>query len=161
MAVKSKTKSSKANLSKLKQILKDYDGKPGSLIPILQEAQAAYGYLPPEVLEGISSMTGIPLSRVFGVVTFYAQFYLEPRGKHTVRVCRGTACHVKGGKAVLDTAKGTLGVEEGQTTKNRKFTLETVACLGTCFLAPVMMIGNDYFGRLTVVKTQTVLKQYG
>jgi len=130
------------------------------LIPMLQEIQGEYGYLPPEVLMEASSRTGIPASRIYGVVTFYEQFHLEPRGRHTIRCCRGTACHVRGGREIIRAVQRELGVEEGETTEDMKFTFETVACLGTCFLAPVMMVDNDYYGLLTPDKVKKALDSY-
>jgi len=120
------------DLSKVDEVLRKYTKEEASLIPVLQEAQSLFGYLPQEALVRISEGLNVALSRVYGVVTFYAQFYLTRRGRHTVRVCRGTACHVRGGKSVLDTAKDFLGVNDGETTPDFNFSLETVACLGTC-----------------------------
>ena len=148
------------DLSKIEPILEKYQGQEGALIPILQEAQSAYGYLSEEVLKAISQGLKIPLSRVFGVVTFYAQFYLTPRGRHTVRVCRGTACHVRGGKNVLKSVHQFLGIEENETTADFKFTFETVACLGACALSPVLLVDKNYYGKLTPAKVEKVLKQY-
>lgn len=145
---------------RLSAILKKHEDNPGSLITILQEAQKAYGYLSDNALQRISKATKIPMSEIYGVVTFYSQFHLEKRGRHNIRVCDGTACHVKGGDSVLKTVEKELGITKGRTTEDLKFTLETVACLGTCFLAPVMMIDQDYFGRLTSRKVEIVLKQY-
>ncbi len=132
-----------------------------NLITLLQEIQEQFGYIPPSSLEVLSEKTGTKLSRVYGVVTFYAQFYLEPRGKHVIRCCRGTACHVKGAGKIIDSVKDVLGIDENETTPDLKFTFETVACLGTCFLAPVMMIDNQYFGSLTARKIRNILKSYG
>jgi NADH-quinone oxidoreductase subunit E len=132
----------------------------GQLIPILQEIQRAYGYLPFSVLRWLSSQTGIPTSRMYGVITFYAQFHTKPRGRHTVRCCQGTACHVKGATHLADTIKSKLKIREGETTKDMRFTFETVACLGTCFLAPVLMIDNDYYGRLTPDRISSILEKY-
>jgi NADH:ubiquinone oxidoreductase subunit E len=148
------------DLSKLEQVLEKYAKEEASLIPVLQEAQGLFGYLPKEVLVRVSEGLNVSLSRVYGVVTFYAQFYLTRRGRHTVRVCRGTACHVRGGKSVLDTVKDFLGVEDGETTPDFNFSLETVACLGTCFLAPVMMVDRSYFGKLVAPKVPAILVQY-
>jgi len=148
------------DLSRIKPILGKYRGQEGSLIPILQEAQAIYGYLPEEALKAISRGLKIPLSRIYGVVTFYAQFYLNPRGRHTVRVCRGTACHVRGGKNVLKATQQFLGIGENETTSDFKFTFETVACLGACALSPVLLVDKNYFGKLTPAKVEKVLKQY-
>jgi len=130
------------------------------LIGLLQKVQEEFGYLPAAALEEISRRRRIPLSRIYGVVSFYAQFYTEPRGRHTIRCCRGTACHVKGAGRVFDSVRRTLGIDEGQTTPDMMFYLETVACLGTCFLAPAMMIDNQYFGRLTSQRVQSIIKSY-
>jgi NADH-quinone oxidoreductase subunit E len=133
---------------------------PDGLIPLLQQIQDAYGYLPAEILKDVSQETGIPTSRMYGVITFYAQFSLVPRGRSTVRCCSGTACHVRGSRAVREAVAGELGVDEGETTEDRRFSLETVACLGTCFLAPVMMVDDQYFGLLTPAKATSVLKSF-
>jgi NADH:ubiquinone oxidoreductase subunit E len=103
----------------------------------------------------------VPLSRIYGVVTFYSQFYLTARGRHTVRVCRGTACHVRGGRSVLNVVKDTLGIEDGETTEDLQFSLETVACLGTCFLAPVMMVDRSYYGKLAPERVPSILEKFG
>lgn len=133
---------------------------PSDLIPILQKIQDVYGYLPRNALEEITDRTRIPLSKIYGVITFYAQFSLEPRGKHTIKVCTGTACHIKGAPDIKKKITEVLQISEGETTQDFKFTYEPVACLGTCFLAPVMMIDDRYYGKLTVEKTETVLKSY-
>jgi len=141
--------------------LDDLGVSPASnLIGVLQDVQERFGYLPPAALRETSRRTRIPLSRVWGVVSFYAQFYTEPRGRHTIRCCRGTACHVKGAGRVLDALECELGIEEGETTPDMLFYLETVACLGTCFLAPVMMIDSTYYGRLTPQRIASVLRAY-
>ncbi|MHB1457256.1 MAG: NADH-quinone oxidoreductase subunit NuoE family protein [Armatimonadota bacterium] len=132
-----------------------------NLIALLQDVQERFSFLPRFALEEISCRTGIPLSRVYGVVSFYTQFYTEPRGRHTIRCCSGTACHVKDAPRVLDSIERVLGIEEGQSTPDLRFYLETVACLGTCFLAPVMMIDNEYFGELTPERVEKVLSNYG
>ena len=133
----------------------------GELIPILQKIQEAYGYLPPSVIMAASSRTGIAASRIYGVVTFYEQFYLEPHGRHTIRCCRGTACHVKGGRDIIRAIRRILGVEEGETTKDMEFTFETVACLGACALAPVMVVDGVYYGKMTSRKVNFVLDSVG
>ncbi len=133
---------------------------PGDLIPLLQRIQNAYGYLPREVLMEVGQRTGIPVSRMYGVATFYEQFHLEPRGRHTVRVCRGTACHVRGAPDVLAAVEQALGIGEGESTEDLRYTLETVACLGTCFLAPVMMVDNDYHGKLNLSRIPKILDKY-
>jgi NADH-quinone oxidoreductase subunit E len=136
------------------------DAGPNDLIPILQKIQQVYGYLPPGVLMAVSERTGIPASRIYGVATFYEQFHLEPHGRHTIRCCRGTACHVKGGPNIAGAVRRVLGVEAGQTTEDMRFTFETVACLGTCFLAPAMMVNNDYYGHLTAGKVRGIFERY-
>ena len=135
-------------------------GAGANLIGVLQEVQDRFGYLPARALEEVGRRTKTPLSRVYGVVSFYAQFHTAPHGRHTIRVCRGTACHVKGTSRVLDTIRRTLGIEDGQSTPDLRFYLETVACLGTCFLAPVMMIDNQYFGKLTPQRIAGALESY-
>ncbi len=131
---------------------------PENLIPTLHEIQEAYGYLPAEVLSELSRRSGIAASRIYGVVTFYEHFHLEPHGRHTIRCCRGTACHVRGGPKIIAAAKRNLGIEPGQTTEDMQFTFETVACLGTCFLAPAMMVNTDYYGHLTAKKIEDILQ---
>ncbi len=148
------------DLSKVDDILSKYEKKEASLIPVLQEVQGVFGYLPEQALVRIGRDLRIALSRIYGVATFYAQFYLTPRGRHTVRVCRGTACHVRGGKSVLNTVKDVLAIEDGETTEDFNFSLETVACLGTCFLAPVMMVDRSYYGKLVAPKVPAILAQY-
>jgi len=148
------------DLSRLDSVFKKHQGEEGALIPVLQEAQGIFGYLSQEVLATIAKRLHIPLSRVFGVITFYAQFYTTPRGRYTVRVCRGTACHVRGGKNVLKAVQQALGIGEGETTPDFKFTFETVACLGACALSPVLLVNKNYYGKLTPAKVGKVLKQY-
>lgn len=150
-------------LGAILESLPDAGAKPqgqGDLIPLLQEIQKAYGYLPKPILMEMSRRTGIAASTVFGVATFYEQFHLEPHGRHTIRCCRGTACHVKGGPKITKAVERILGVEPGETTADMRFTFETVACLGTCFLAPAMMINNDYYGHLNERKIKSILEGY-
>ena len=132
----------------------------GDLIPVLQQVQDQYGYLPQDVLLEISKLTGIAASRIYGVATFYEQFYLAPHGRHTIKCCRGTACHVNRGTEIIDAISGLLKVGAGQSTEDMRFTFETVACLGTCFLAPVMMVDNDYYGNLKPSQIEDILKKY-
>jgi NADH-quinone oxidoreductase subunit E len=148
------------DLSKVEEILQGYEKKEASLIPVLQQVQDQFGYLPEEALVKIGKVLHVSLSRIYGVVTFYSQFYLNPRGLHTVRVCRGTACHVRGGKQVLKSVQQVLKIGEGETTPDFKFTFETVACLGACALAPVLLVDKNYFGKLTPARVEQVLKQY-
>ena len=136
------------------------DASPNDLVPILQQVQKVYGYLPKPILMTVSDRTGISASRIYGVATFYEQFHLVPHGRHTVRCCRGTACHVKGGHNIIKAIKQNLGIEPNETTEDMRFTFETVACLGTCFLAPVMMVNNDYYGHLNPGKIKSILERY-
>ncbi len=138
------------DMAKVDAILADYEGRKGALIPVLQKTQKAYGYLPEAVLNHISEKLSIYLSEIYGVVTFYAQFYLEPRGKHAIMVCRGTACHVKGAVKILEAIQNKLGVGTGESTADMKFVVEGVACVGACGIAPVMMIDEQTFGSLSV-----------
>jgi len=119
------------------------------VIGAFQEVQARYGYLPRPALDELARLSSVPVAKLYGVATFYAQFYLEPHGKHTVRLCRGTACHVRGAPKIFSAVSRHLGIGDGETTEDMAFSIETVACLGTCFLAPVMLIDNQYFGQLT------------
>lgn len=150
----------KLNEAKIDKILEKYEREAGGLIPILQEVQETCGYLPEGILTYVSERSKVPLSKIYGIVTFYAQFYLVPRGRNTIKICLGTACHVKGAKRVLAKLEEALGIKVGGTSSDSKFTLEIVRCLGTCFLAPVMMINRDYFGKLTPDKVGKILKQY-
>ncbi len=152
--------SSDIDLSLLAQILERYKGQEDAVITMLQEIQEVYGYLPEEALARLSQEAKIPLSRIYAVVTFYAQFYLTPRGRNIVRVCRGTACHVQGCETIITAVKDTLGIEVGETTDDLQFSLETVACLGTCFLAPVMMLNNSYHGKLDSQKARNIVESY-
>ena len=128
----------------------------GDLIPLLQQIQARYGYLPREVLCEMGRRTKIPISRVYGVATFYEQFHLEPHGRHIVRCCRGTACHVKGGDEVINTIERVLGIKDGETTDDGVFTFETVACLGACALAPLMVVDGVYYSKMNPNKARKV-----
>jgi len=150
----------KLNEAKIDKILEKYENEAGSLIPILQEVQETCGYLPEGILTYVSERSKVPLSKIYGIVTFYAQFSLVPRGRNTIKICLGTACHVKGAKRVLAKLEEALGIKVGGTSSDSKFTLEIVRCLGTCFLAPVMMINRDYFGKLTPDKVGKILEQY-
>lgn len=132
----------------------------GALMPVMQEAQAIFGYLPKEVQQYIADGLGVTLSEVYGVSTFYAQFVLEPQGEHIIGVCMGTACYVKGSQAVLDRLAEELKVEVGKTTADGKFTLNATRCLGACGLAPVMMIGDEVYGRLTPDEIPAILAKY-
>lgn len=146
--------------SRLTEILEEYKGKEGVLIPVLQRAQEIKGYLPEETIRAIADFFNKPYSEVYGVATFYAQFRLQPSGENTIRVCAGTACHVRGGKAILDKICSELNIAPGGTSADGKFSLEPVACLGACGLAPVMMINDTTYGRLTPEKIPEILAKY-
>lgn len=147
-------------IKKLDQIIERYKGKPGGLIPALEEAQVALEFLPMPIQRRIAKGLNLPLSRVYGVVTFYSFFTMTPRGKHTVRVCLGTACYVRGGKAIAEAIEKVFGIKEGETTADRLFTYETVRCLGACGLGPVVVVDNDVHGRVKPAKVKDILNQY-
>ena len=146
--------------ARIDAILAKYAGVKGALIPILQEVQSLYNYLPKDALEYVAKQTGTPISQIYGVVTFYSQFHLNPRGRNIIRVCQGTACHVRGGKNILLALEKELGIKAGHTTDDLRFTLETVACIGACGLAPVMQVNEDTHGRLTPDKLPAILAKY-
>ncbi len=141
-------------------MIANYRGKHGALIPVLKEVQDICGYLPQKVQHRIADGLNLSTSQVYSVVSFYAFFTILPRGKHIIRVCMGTACYVRGSKQILDNLQNELEVEVGGITKDRKFSLEAVRCLGACGLAPVMMIGNDTFGMLTPGKAMEVVRNF-
>ncbi|MDO8722399.1 MAG: NAD(P)H-dependent oxidoreductase subunit E [Syntrophales bacterium] len=144
----------------LDNIIKKFKGKPGGLIPALEEAQVALGCLPVSVQKRIAAGLNVPVSRVYGVVTFYSFFTMRPRGKHTVRACLGTACYVKGGKAVVETIEKEFHVKKGQTTDDRLFTFETVRCIGACGLAPAVIVNEDVYGGVKPSKVKEILSKY-
>ncbi len=137
------------DMAPLAKVLEDYAGQKGAVIPILQHAQDIYGYLPREVLEEISKRTGFPVSQLIGVATFYAQFRLTRRGKHLIRVCDGTACHVRGAAKCIEAVEKQLNVPAGGTSSDYEYTMEIVYCLGSCGLAPVAVVDEKVYGRLT------------
>jgi NADH-quinone oxidoreductase subunit E len=144
-----------------KHIFKKYPAKDKSnLIALLQAVQEIYGYLPEGALQEVSDFVGLPLSRVYGVATFYNQFRLTPLGEIVIRVCRGTACHVCNSANILFTIETNLGIKAGQTTRDKRFTLETVACIGACSIAPVITINDEYHGKVTVKEIPNILKKY-
>lgn len=154
------TERNKVDWEKIEGIIKKHKNQKWGLIPLLQEIQEVFGYVPPESIEPIAEAMNVFPSQVQGVITFYAGFSLEPKGKYVIRVCRGTACHVKGGKSTLRFIKKELGLEEGETSPDYRFTLETVACLGACFLAPAMMVNKTYYGKLSPPKVTSIMSQY-
>lgn len=149
------------NLSIVDEVARDYADVRGAVIPLLQDVQDRIGYLPVEVMERIAEHARVPAARVFGVASFYSQFRLKPVGKYIVKICHGTACHVQGAVAITEAVLGELDVEEGETTADGKFTVEPVACLGCCSLAPVMMIEENTFGRLTPDEARKIVREYG
>jgi NADH-quinone oxidoreductase E subunit len=146
--------------NKLDEIIESHRDRKWALIPLLQEVQEEFGFVPPESIEPIAEALNMFASQVQGVITFYAGFSLKPKGRCVLKVCRGTACHVKGSRSILRLVKKELNLEEGQTSADYQFTLETVACLGACFLAPTMMVNKDYYGRLNPTKVISVLGEH-
>lgn len=156
-------KRTETDFKELAPVLSEYENVPGSLITILQKAQTIYGYLSLDTINYISQRTGIPTAKIYGVATFYAQFRLEPIGKHLIMMCQGTACHVNGSESIGEAISEHLGIQNGETTKDGLFTLNYVACLGCCSLAPVMMIetaeGSETYGSLTKDKAVKILDE--
>ena len=136
-------------------------GGPDALIPLLQAVQRELSYIPEEAIVAISGRTGIATSEVFGTMTFYAQFRLEPQGRNLIQVCRGTACHVRGAVAVLSALERVLGIKDGETTSDMEYTLETVACVGACALAPTMVMNEEVYGQMTPVKVEEMFSKNG
>ncbi len=147
-------------VEELEKIIEKQKGKPGALIPVLEEAQVVLDYLPIPVQKKIAKELNLPLAQVYGVVTFYSFFTMTPRGKHTVRVCLGTACYVRGGKKIVEAIEKEYGVKEGETTSDRRFTFETVRCLGACGLGPVMVVDGNVHGRVKPAKLKEILANY-
>lgn len=147
-------------LQRLDDVIAEYKDKPGALIPVLQIAQAMFGYLPEKVLKKISLGLNKPYSEVAGVVSFYSFFSTQPKGKHMIRVCLGTACYVRGGKEVLNALKDKLKIDVGETTKDRMFSLDVARCFGACGLAPAIMIDNEVHQRVKPARIQAILDQY-
>lgn len=146
--------------AELKEYIATHKDVDGPLMPIMQKAQTLFGYLSYETMELIADSVGVPVSEVFGIATFYAQFSLQPTGDYVVSVCTGTACYVKGAASVLDAVKKELGIEVGETTPDGKFSIHDTRCLGCCGLAPVMMINNDVYGRMTPDAVKGILAKY-
>jgi NADH:ubiquinone oxidoreductase subunit E len=145
---------------RLAQILAPYKGQKGASIPILQKVQEEFGYLPQETLPEIAKFLGLSTNEIFGVASFYAQFRFTRPGKHSLKVCQGTACHVRGAPRILDSIEKELGVRPGETTKDYKFSLERVACFGSCALAPVMVVDKTVYGRMNTAKAREILSKY-
>jgi NADH-quinone oxidoreductase subunit E/NADP-reducing hydrogenase subunit HndA len=144
----------------IQKIIAENRSKPGSLIPVLQQAQEIIGYLPPSIQKHIARGLNIPVSEVHGVVSFYSFFTMKPKGKHSVKVCLGTACYVKRAEEILDKLRETLNINVGEVTKDKKFSLESVRCLGACGLAPVVVIDKNTHASVDPVKTSAILELY-
>lgn len=146
--------------AELLQVIQDMKDEKGSLMPIMQKAQEIYGYLPFEVQKIISDTMSVPIEKIYGVATFYSQFNLYPKGTYQISVCLGTACYVKGSGDIYEKLKDELGIEGGQCSEDGKFSLDACRCIGACGLAPVMMINDDVYGRLTVDDVKGILTKY-
>ena len=144
----------------LSRVILEYTRESKNLIPLLQKAQDIIGYLPDEAIKQIADHLRLSYTQVIGVITFYAQFYLQPRGKNVIRPCMGTACHVRGAATNLKRLEAELQIKSGETTPDQNFTIETVSCIGACGLAPVMMVNDDTHGRLSPDKIQYILSKY-
>jgi NADH:ubiquinone oxidoreductase subunit E len=151
----------KIDWGQLEAIIDKHRGETWALIPLLQDIQETLGYIPEESIEPIAEALNLFPSQVQGVISFYAGLSLKPKGKYVIRICRGTACHVKGGRSILRFMKKEVELDEGETSPDYQFTLETVACLGACFLAPAMMVNRAYFGKLSPSKVTSILAEYG
>lgn len=145
---------------RLSRVLAPYRGQKGATIPVLQKVQAELGYLPEEAIKEIANILQLSENEVYGVASFYAQFRFERQGEHIVKCCQGTACHVRGGRRVMDVVQQELGIKPGETREDYKFSLERVACFGACALAPVVVIDNTVYSRMTTVKARQILNQY-
>ncbi len=148
------------NLERIDEIIDRYVDEEGALVQLLLDIQSELNWLPREAIEQISKRFEVPVSQVYRIASFYKAMSLAPRGKHTVNVCLGTACHVRGGPRIMDKAEDSLEIGAGETTKDMKFTLERVNCLGCCALGPVIVVDDEYYGKLTPAKVEEVLKSY-
>ena len=146
--------------SELAALLSEYQGEKGALIPILQKVQEKYGFLSEQSISEVAKFTRMSESEIFGVASFYAQFYFTRRGEHSVKICLGTACHVRGGQQIFDELARELRIESGGTTEDYRFSLDRVACFGSCALAPVMVIDKNVYGRMSVAKAKDILAKY-
>jgi len=150
----------KEQADQLAQVIAKHKDQPGATIPVLHEAQQIYGYLPIEVQTMIAEGLNVPLAEIYGIVTFYAQFSLNPKGKYNIGVCLGTACYVKGSNLILEKVKEILGIDVGECTPDGKFSIEATRCIGACGLAPVMTVGEDVYGKLEVDDIAGILEKY-
>ena len=153
-------KLSEAKINFIKDVCKSYGNKPGEVINVLHKVQGEYGYLPAEIQELVAKELGIPVSRVYGIVSFYSFFTVTPKGEHPISVCLGTACYVRGAEKVLDDLKRQLGIGVGEVTPDGKFSLTCLRCVGACGLAPVIEVGDKVYGRMTPDRVKDVLAEY-
>lgn len=153
-------KGTKKQEIELREFIASEKNKPGAMMPVLQKAQEIYGYLPIEVQTIVADMLGLSLSEVYGVVTFYTQFSLNPKGEHRISVCLGTACYVKGADKILKALEEKLEIKVGECTRDGVFSLDSCRCVGACGLAPVMMVDDDVYGRMTVDQIDGILQKY-
>ena len=152
-------KNAEVSLEQVKKLITEHSQQKWALIPLLQKIQNEFGYIPPESIPILANALRLFPSQVQGVISFYEQLYTQPRGRNIVRVCRGTACHVRGGRTILKLVKQNLGIEEGETTPDMEYTLETVACIGVCALAPNLVIGERVFGNMNPKKVEQLMKK--
>jgi NADP-reducing hydrogenase subunit HndA len=150
----------KEDIAKLKEICKSFNNEPGELINVLHKSQSYFGYLPAEVQEVVAAELNVPVAKVYGVVTFYSFFTMIPKGQHPISICTGTACYVRGAEKVLDEFKRLLAVKVGETTGDGKFSLSCLRCVGACGLAPVVMVGEKVYGRVSPDGVKDILKEY-
>ena len=155
-----KVKISESNFLKIKEICESFDNNPGELINVLHKTQETFGYLPEEVQQVVADCLGIPVGRVYGVVSFYSFFTMKPKGKYAISVCLGTACYVKGAEKILDALKSELKISEGGVTDDGRFSLDVLRCVGACGLAPVMTINGKTYGRLVPEHVKEILAEY-
>jgi len=162
VAVKEKTEMEEADidLSLAEKVIEKYKDIPGNLMPVLQGIQDEYGYVPKSTIYLVAERLNVYPSQIYGVLTFYAQFHLKPRGKFIIRVCMGTACHVLGAERIRDTFFERLGIGHAETSADKRFTFELVACLGACGMAPLAMVNNETYGKMTVQKVDEIIKEY-
>ena len=153
-------KLSEAKINFIKDVCKSFGNKPGEVINVLHKVQGEYGYLPAEVQELVAKELGIPVSRVYGIVSFYSFFTMTPKGEHPISVCLGTACYVRGAEKVLDELKRQLGINVGEVTPDGKFSLTCLRCVGACGLAPVIEVGDKVYGRMTPDRVKDVIAEY-
>lgn len=151
----------KEKIESFKMFIRDHKNTQGALMPVLQEAQGVFGFLPLEILQMISRLLNIPMAEIYGVATFYSQFSFIPKGENTISVCLGTACYVKGAQAILEEIENTLGIKSGSTTPDLKFSINSTRCIGECSLAPVITINEDTYAKVTKNQVKSLIEKYG